>query len=109
MKTAPAKLGPPPELGLSYGLRRFFAAFGLEFEEVDSAFDDVFVNDVLAALVIRELVHQFEHDLFAHRAKGAGAGVTLERAFGDQLEGTRREFDFAAFEAEELLVLLHER
>jgi hypothetical protein len=42
------------------------------------------VVGVLAALLLlRQRVHQVEHDLFAHRPQRAGAGVALQGALGD--------------------------
>ena len=67
------------------------------------------VMTYLPRLLVGQLVHQVEHDLFAHGAQGAGAGVALQGALGDQLQGAGGEFQLAAFHAEELLVLLHQR
>src|SRR5437763_1345285 len=61
-------------------LRRFFTPlrFGFQLEQVLAAFDHVLGDLIFAALrLVRQLVHQVEHDLFADRAKGAGAGVAL--------------------------------
>jgi hypothetical protein len=91
------------------GLGGFAAAFGIEGEEVISAGDDVFGDDVLAALLLfGEGVHEVEHEFFADGAECSGAGVTFEGFFGNGVECVWGELEFGAFHAEELLVLLDE-
>src|SRR5258706_1574715 len=81
-----------------------------DLEEVALAVYHFFGDDVLAALAfVGEAVHQVQHDLFADGAEGAGASVALEGALGNVFQRAGGELDFAAFHAEELLVLLDQR
>src|SRR5690606_22830181 len=82
--------------GYDERLGAFPTPLGPDLEELVFAFDDLGRDDVLAALLlVGQVVHQVEHDLFAHRTQGAGAGVALEGALGDELERLGRKLDLA--------------
>src|SRR5580698_2988503 len=88
----------------------FFPSFRFDLKEALLALDHVFIDDIpRARLLIRQAIHQIEHDLFANGPQSASTRVALQRALGNQFQSPLREFDFTAFDAEELLVLLHER
>ena len=68
----------------------------------------IFGDDVFAALLlVGQLVHHVQHDLFAYGPQGTGAGVALQGALGDQVPAALgRELQLAASEPEDLLILL---
>src|SRR5438067_3396502 len=67
------------DVSMKLRLRRFPPPFRLDRKQMLPSLDDLFVNDVLPALLLlRQRVHQLQHDLFADRAKRSGPRIALQ-------------------------------
>ena len=83
------------------GVNKEGLALALDRRLVDHHLADVFHG--------RQFVHDVEQHLLDDRAQAAGTGLARKRFLRDRGQRRRPHFEFGAFHAEQLLVLLHQR